>query len=398
MKILIISSEIVKNKYSASIRTSKAIQKISREHEVDILTEPMTVWDFEHQAKNIYISDYKIPNSKKLSFKEKLASKFLKISLRHQARERQLRKKLKSISYDEYDFIIAFGGGGFFEPLIVLSELKTKATRIGFIHDPYPGDVFPEPYKSDSTKHSLKIRHQLKDVFTKLDKLAFPSKLLGTWMDGYYEFGQSKILELPHLLPTIELDRDAKDEASIFLKSYNLKPKKFYFHAGTLLKHRPVEEIIKQFKKLKNEDLVEKDFKLLFIGSVNYDIQNTDEDVIIIKQRQPLALINAISSQAKALMIIEHIADISPFLPGKVPEYIAHEKPIMHFGPRNSETCRIVEPFVEISNFSAALDQPEQISILLKNGGVNLSENKNIVNHFKIDNFITQIKAIVNGR
>jgi len=398
MKILVVSSEIIKNKYSASLTVYKFIEALPTVVNYDILSEPMSVWDFNHKANEVFITNYKIPKTKKKSLKAKIYSKFFKISIPHHKRFKALVAKLKHINLNQYDMIIAFGGGGFFEPLEALSQCKTNALTVGFIHDPYPGDIFPEPYKSDSTKHSLKTRQRLKIVFSKLDRLAFPSKLLGEWMNKYYEFGEGKILELPHLLPTIHIDKDAKKEAEKFLTTHNLKPEKFYFHAGTLLNHRPVKDIINQFKKLKCDGYFEQDFKLLFIGNVNYDIQNSDEDVVIINKRQPLGLINAISRQAKALMIIEHISKISPFLPGKVPEYIAHEKPIMHFGPQHSETCRIVKPYVKMSNFSSPLDQPELISSVLKNGGINLSEHHKIVKHFKIDNFITQIEAIVNEK
>lgn len=398
MKILIVSSEIIVNKYSASIRVSKIIKELSKISSVEILTEPMSVWDFNHKADEIFVTDYKIPKTIKKSLKAKVYSKYFKISIPHLKRYKAFVSKLKQIDLNQYDVIIAFGGGGFFEPLEALSQIKTKALTIGFIHDPYPSDVFPEPYQTEFNKNTLKIRNKLKDVFLKLDKLAFPSKLLGEWMDKYYEFGYDKILELPHLLPTIHIDDDAKKKAEQFLNLHELKPEKFYFHAGTLLKHRPVKDIITQFKKLKSDGYFDHDFKLLFIGRVNYDIQKSDKDVIVIKERQPLDLINAISTHAKALIIIEHIADISPFLPGKVPEYIAHEKPIMHFGPQHSETCRIVKPFVVMSNFSAALNQPKEIFSVLKNGGVNLSENKSIVKHFKIDTFITQLETILNGK
>ncbi|QSS96402.1 hypothetical protein [Psychroflexus sp. ALD_RP9] len=398
MRILIISSEIIKNKYSASIRVTKILKELSENSQVDILTEPMSVWDFKHQANKVFITNYKIPSSQKKTLKAKVYSKYFKISISQLKRYKAFISKLKQINLDQYDVIIAFGGGGFFEPLEALSQCKTNALTVGFIHDPYPGDVFPEPYQTKTNKNTLKIREKLKRVFLKLDKLAFPSKLLGEWMDKYYEFGDDKILELPHLLPTIEIDDDAKKEAEKFLNLHNLKHENFYFHAGTLLKHRPVKDIITQFKKLKKDGYFDHDFKLLFIGNVNYDIQKSDKDVVIVNKRKPLDLVNAISRKAKALMIIEHIADISPFLPGKVPEYIAHQKPIMHFGPQNSETCRVVKPHIEISKFSATLDNPKLIYAVLQLGGVELHQNISIINHFKIDTFIKKIEDIINAK
>jgi hypothetical protein len=42
------------------------------------------------------------------------------------------------------------------------------------------------------------------------------------------------------------------------------------------------------------------------------------------------------------LLILEAISDVSPFLPGKFPHYIFENKPIIHLGPKQSETRRLL--------------------------------------------------------
>ena len=81
-------------------------------------------------------------------------------------------------------------------------------------------------------------------------------------------------------------------------------------------------------------------------------------------------------------------------MPGKVPECIAHKKPVMHFGPTNSETCRVVGQYISTDLFSAKLDDPLSIKKVLKNGGINLSNNQSLVNYFKINGFIKDLENI----
>ena len=67
----------------------------------------------------------------------------------------------------------------------------------------------------------------------------------------------------------------------------------------------------------------------------------------------------------------------------------------MHFGPLKSETCRVVNQFMNIEMFSAKLDDPVAIKKVLKEGGVDLSENKELVNYFTIDGFMNTLESKV---
>jgi hypothetical protein len=392
MKILIVTSEIIKNKYSASIRTVKIIQKLSKKYEVDVITEPMSIWNFNHNIKTIYLTNYSNKVKHYNSLQKKILSKFFYINLVFKKRLKAFLKTIKKLNTDQYDYILALGGGDFFVPHEALSKIKTKAKIIGYIHDPYPMDLYPEPYKVISTKRSSVDKERFKKILHRLNIIAFPSKLLGESMNDYYKFGKRKISILPHLLPELNRNNFNENEVNKFFLEQNILKGKYYLHAGTLLKHRVVHEIINQFKSLKQTKELSSDFKLLFIGGVNYKIQESDEDVVFIKNRLNLELINGISHYAQALLIVEHISDFSPFLPGKLPECVAHEKPVMHFGPLKSETCRVINEFMDIEMFSAKLDDPVAIKKVLKEGGINLSENKDLVNYFTIDGFMKTLE------
>lgn len=394
MRILIITSEIIKNKYSASIRTVKIIQQLSKKHEVDVITEPMSIWDFKHNIKNIYLTEYQFNNKYQNSLRKKILSKLFYINLNFRKRLRAFKKVIKKLDLNKYDYIIAFGGGDFFIPHEVLSISKTKTKTIGYIHDPFPIDLYPEPYKVAPTKRSNVDKRKFKKMLYQLDILSFPSLLLGQSMNNYYQFGEQKINILPHLLSKIDTSNYDEEILDSFLSKNYLIKNNYYLHAGTLLKHRVVHEIINQFKALKKNNQLPSKFKLLFIGNVNYKIQESDDDVVFIKNRLNLDLVNGISFYAKALLIVEHISNFSPFLPGKVPECIAHKKPVMHFGPTNSETCRVVGQYISTDLFSAKLDDPLSIKKVLKNGGINLSNNQSLVNYFKINGFIKDLENI----
>lgn len=391
MKILIITSEIIVNKYSGSIRTSKIIKELSEIHDVDVLTEPMSIWNFDHNINEIHLTDFQDKIKYQRGLKRKVLSKYFHVNLNFKKRFSAFMRSIKNMEINDYDCIIALSAGDFFVPHKVLTKIKTDARKIGYIHDPYPMDLYPEPYRVSPTKKSEIEKNKFKRILHNIDVIAFPSLLLGESMNDYYKFGEDKICVLPHLLPNLNVNKFEDDNAISFLKEQNIIKGKFYLHAGTLLKHRNVFEIIKQFKSLKKNNEIDSDFKLLLIGNVNYKIQESDEDVVIVKNRLNLELINGISNYAKSLIIVEHISDFSPFLPGKLPECIAHEKKIMHFGPFNSEICRVVGKFTDIDLFSAHLDNASSIRKVLKNGGIDLSKNKELVDYFKIDNFLKSL-------
>ena len=392
-KVLIVSSEIIKDKYSASLTTYKFIQEASKLYEVDVLTEPMAIINFEHQCKNIFYTNY---IGYKGVFYLKVLNRIYKIIFKHNV-FRKFRyfafvKALKNINLEAYDFVIAFGGGDFFEPLEALANVHEKGDfcKMGYVHDPFPVDLYPSPYKEEATKKTLSQKNKLSKIFSKMDKIVFPSQLLGEWMNSFYNFGYNKIVIVPHGIPN-KIEFEKPTIVSTFLDKYKLDKNEYFLHSGTLLYHRRIEPIIEAFKIYKKAQGKDSNTKLLFIGNSQYEIKNDFKDVIIINDRMPLKLINSLSIISKGLLIIEHNGAISPFLPGKFPEYLYFNKPILHFGPYNSEINRIVRSFSEKSyntdNFSAPLDEVDAIVAVFLKGGVNFFHNRTLIDYFRFKYF-----------
>lgn len=347
--------------------------------------------NFDHNCQKIIYSEY---HGHKGFFHLKILNRLNKLfygrniyrKLRYLALLKTFEKIIKT---NFYDIIIGFGGGDFFEPLEVISNSKkvnSSTLKCGFVHDPFPVDLYPLPYKGPITKSTIRQKSNLKKIFSNLDKIVFPSLILSHEMNDFYEFGMNKALIIPHGLPA-QYEIGDEDELLEFLHKNNLRENEFYFHAGTLLYHRKIEYIVQGFRNLKNKGKINSELKLLFVGNVQYPINLFDDDIVIIPKRLPLKLVNSIALKSKGLMIIEHIGNISPFLPGKFPEYISLKKPIMHFGPLNSEINRIVQEYSKkgscLFNFSARLNDVNGIENLLIVGGFDFSNNNYLHNYFK---------------
>jgi glycosyltransferase involved in cell wall biosynthesis len=392
--ILVVSSEIKRNKYSSSLTTFKFIEQASKYYTIDVLTEPMSTFDFESLINELIITDYK--GHKGILFYKILnrLNKFLfKTNIYRKLRLRAFNRTLLKIDFDKYDYVFAFGGGDFFEPLEALAKVeKIKTPRIGYVHDPFPFHFFPKPYEEKPTRRSLNHEYKLRKAFNNLEKLAFPSKLLSDWMGERYQINREKRVIIPHGIPLISVsDNNITDEVDLFIEKYQLN-EGFYFHAGTLLYHRRIDYLVDAFKMFK-KGKDNKKIKLLHIGNMQYSYNNSEEDVIIINDRLDLNFVNILAKKSLGLIIIEHIGKISPFLPGKFPEYISLKKPIMHFGPNNSEIVRIIQeyyPNVASKVYSAELNDTDGIFDVFISGGILLNDSSLWdYFHFRPDNLMS---------
>ena len=383
--ILLVSSEIDRNRYSCSLTTYKFIEQASKYYKIDVLTEPMSRFDFDDFINEINITNYK-GHKGILVYKvlNKIHKFVFKTNIYRKFRLRAFNNSLNKIDLRKYDYIFAFGGGDFFEPLEALSRVtNVEVPRIGYVHDPFPFHFFPKPYKEPPTKRSINHERRLKKAFDDLDKLAFPSQLLSEWMGDCYNIKLEKRIVIPHGLPLSQIeDNEYTTDVNSFIEKHQLK-EGFYFHAGTLLYHRRIEHLIKAFQKFK-ESNKSKNIKLLHIGNIQYNYQNTNKDVIIVNERLDLGFINNISKRSLGLIIIEHIGEISPFLPGKFPEYLSFKKPILHFGPKNSEIVRIVQkyyPNINLEIFTSELNDVNGILKVMISGGM-LLNNPSFLDYF----------------
>lgn len=388
-KILIISTEIVKDKYSCSLITAKVVSELSKKHHVDVITEWMAVFNFEHKINTIWETKKPFLYDLFRSRGGKRIFAMLKFRYDKVIRTIAFRKLIRKIDLDQYDHIIAFGGGDFFIAHRVLSEFTTNAKLWGYIHDPYPSQVYPYPYCEVENQVNKAELELYKKVFSKFDKLWFPSTLLAKHMQKFYHYDDSKIFAFPHLLPKINLEEISESQLISKLDTYGVTKGNYLIHAGTILPQRKIDSIIAAFSELKVQKQLPEELKLLFVGNINYDFEHllNIKDVILYNKRVSYNEINILCNAAKALLIIEHDGDFSPFLPGKFPEYLAFKKPIMHFGPKDSEINFVCGS--NHTNFSAPINDLEAVKKVLFFGGEKLSDDEKIMEHFNLERLIS---------
>jgi hypothetical protein len=120
-------------------------------------------------------------------------------------------------------------------------------------------------------------------------------------------------------------------------------------HAGSLLDHRNPYFLIEGYKAfLATDPEAAKKSQLLLIGAATAheptlsDLCDTISSIYKSKGYVHHKEVQVLQKNATCLMIIEAVAEVSPFLPGKFPHYINEDKPIIHLGPDRSETKRLL--------------------------------------------------------
>lgn len=388
-RFLIVSSTIDKNKFSGSICTINIIHALQKIGEVDVLTEKDTLPNFNIQESQLILAPWSVLRN--ITSHPFIRKVFLKLNINVIAllRSRAFLNTFKSLNLNSYDYIIALGAGFNFSPHLALGAVKTTAKKWCYMHDPYPSKVVLNFKQGDQISHYEKAEiNRLKKALDQMDMIWFPSQALAKRMRTFYHFPAQKAFTFPHPIPYgEEIDQDKLDT---LLQSFNLKQNQFFLHTGTLSKKRKVFHLVEGFKRAKQLGKVNEEIKLVFLGRVQYDINHLiSDDVIFINDRWPYMDARLLSAAAKSLLIIEHLAAESYYLPGKVPEYIAMKKPIMHFGPKKSETNSIVK---NIDGFSAPLNDIESIMHVFSLGGQDLTKQHHVMQHFDINKLYQKFK------
>jgi len=243
----------------------------------------------------------------------------------------------KESDYDS-DLILTLSKGGSFRPhraMLLLPELHKK--WMAYIHDPYPFHMYPRPYNWVEYGYLQKERF-IREVTEKAKFLAFPSLLLKQWMESYFPAVALKSEIIPHQINI----------------SYSLEPIPDFFkenqfsllHAGNLLKQRNPEFLIKGFLNfLENNPDAKDNATLYFIGHndshkkllLEYSHAN-----IVVQNYLDYKIVQNLENKTSVNIILEAISEISPFLPGKFPNCVVANKPILILGPYYSEVKRLL--------------------------------------------------------
>jgi len=250
---------------------------------------------------------------------------------------------------ETYDLVIALGTGMSFAPHFALAQSDVSIPWIANIHDPYPVHFYPPPYNK---KPTLLYKNQAKRFHYMLRKascVTFPSLRLQEWMEQFYPEIKSKSFVIPHLAPSDEMiaslpTTDKDTTVSLQKGKFNI------LHAGSLLGPRNPAYLLKAFLRFISEDSERKKKAVLnIIGKVAkehtgfekaYEPYKSNINIVLerVGYRHSLSLLK----DADVLVLLEAVSEVSPFMPGKLADYIWADRPILALTPKNSETSRIL--------------------------------------------------------
>jgi glycosyltransferase involved in cell wall biosynthesis len=253
-----------------------------------------------------------------------------------------IKAALSKCNASKFDLIITLSKGASFRPHYAVNKLADLHKKwMAYIHDPYPFSCYPSPYQWDEPGHKQK-RLFLKEVSKNAKYAAFPSLLLKQWMGNFF----TNFIKTGVIIPHQNFEEKSID---IEEPSYYDKTKFNVLHAGNLMKQRDPEGLLKGFKLfLKNNPEAKNDSKLILLGSASYykdfikSFATDMPQLYIEPSNAPFEQVYWLQKHASVNIILEADSEISPFLPGKFPHCVAANKPILHLGPKHSETKRLL--------------------------------------------------------
>ena len=98
------------------------------------------------------------------------------------------------IETNEVALIFVLGTGHDFHAHHAIARLNTKVPIVAHIHDPYPYNQYPEPYKQTKWLYS-RLANQFKKVIATANYVSFPSVYLKDWMCKFYPEIEKKHLK-----------------------------------------------------------------------------------------------------------------------------------------------------------------------------------------------------------
>lgn len=245
-------------------------------------------------------------------------------------------KRVKSFNPD---IVLTLSKGASFRShhaLLKVSDYHSK--WLAYIHDPFPFHYYPSPYNwtEPGFKQKIKFFNQLEN---KARWVGFPSVLLKEWMTRFFPKMQEKGIIIPHQNANIQLT----DELPVFFDSskFNL------LHAGALMKQRDPKYLIEGYLLfLEKNQLAKNHARLLLIGNNSYHEEYlkkfTSFETISLSTYLPYQVSQNLQHAVAVNIILEAIAEVSPFLPGKFPHCVQADKPILLLAPQESETRRLL--------------------------------------------------------
>ena len=322
----------------------------------------------------------------KIYFNERL-EKIFGFSFTHTNDTNSIAKAIKKNQNFKPSLILTLSKGGSFRPhraMLKLPELHSK--WMAYIHDPYPFHVYPRPYNFVEESYKAKQNFML-SITKKAKILSFPSLLLKEWMQSYFPDVTDKSVIIPH---QIKVDNELQSLPDFFgSNQFSL------LHAGNLLKQRNPAFLIDAFLNFLEKNPSAKNYaKLYFVGNYNEHkelLENyKNNSNIIVHGYIEYKIIQTIEKEAAVNIVLEAISEISPFLPGKFPNCIKANKPMLLVGPYYSEVRRLLGkeyPYWSEANDSLAIQKNiEELYTLWKN-----NPNEFKLNRRDLENYCDEI-------
>ncbi|OEY71656.1 glycosyltransferase family protein [Salegentibacter salarius] len=298
------------------------------------------------------------------------------------------------------DLVITLSKGASFRPhhaLLAIPELHDM--WFAYIHDPYPFHYYPEPYNWSEPGYQKKIEF-FKEVADKCQWAGYPSLHLATWMEDHFPVFKGKRMIIPHQL-------NNENDLTVTLPSW-FDPEKFnLLHAGNLMKQRDPFPLIDGFRKfLEGNPQARKDARLLLVGSASHHLsrliktEKEIQELFISKGYVPYDLVLKLQKETVVNIILESIAEQSPFLPGKFPHCIEANKPILHLGPEKSEVRRLLGPDYELcaeaDDINGITKRIEELYFKWKDNLETMALGRNDIQlHLSAENLKIQIDKII---
>lgn len=271
------------------------------------------------------------------------------------------KKAIDKENPDDYDWVLTLSKAASFRPHHALLKCpKWHSKWLAYIHDPYPMHFYPRPYNWVAPGY-----YQQQEFMRSVSKACaygvFPSKLLQEWMGSYFPDFLERGLVIPHQI--IQIISNQELPAIFDINNFTI------LHAGSINKQRDPTGLVEGFELfLKQHPDARNKSYLYLVGKMNYHYQSLHKksknipQLLLENNYIDFYKVYSMQQAAAVNIVLEAKAEISPFLPGKIPHVMAAEKPILHLGPALSETRRILG---EDYTFWSEIDDVNKIATLL---------------------------------
>lgn len=355
-RILVVAECINKDKTSEGIGTTSFLNALARgpftidcvffQHVQHELT------DTSHIDQRINL--IKIENGfidqliQKLRTVRRLSQKWLGINLLRARRASKFQKALKPlIEKGKYDvvFVRTISGSIASHTAVLNLSKKLDFKWVVNFNDPAPATLMPYPYFDGKVEYPKQMANDeavVREIVKSCDGITSPSVLL---TERFLNFAglsttDKHVYQFPHIF--IE-PKQLKTPSFLDRNKFNI------VHAGSLLGPRNPEFLLKAFKKLIEQNPEKAaDTRLTFFGTIHakhkplFEAFPHPEFLDVRDKRIPHEEALGVLQESSVLIILEAIADESPFMPGKLAEFIGLNKTVWALSPKKSETRRIL--------------------------------------------------------